>query len=148
MEQIVREITSFGALQKFVDGRKDDLNFFECIKQYFFELGKSLNYDCKKDSSVLQKGINFSAVDVVWASSEKICAAFEIEFGNKDEMLAGIWKLIELEPQYAVLITSSKAKNYSLKEIEQILRYSHNHKTLETEFLLIEIDKEFFAEIK
>lgn len=148
MEQLVREITSFGALQKFVDEHKENLNFFECIKQHYFELGKNLGYDSKKDSSVLRKGINFSNVELTWASTEKVLAAFEIEFGSKEEMLAGIWKLIELEPQYAVLITSSKAKNFSLKEIEQILRHSHNHKFLETEFLLIEIDKEFFVEIQ
>lgn len=148
LEQIVLEITSFGALQKFVSGQKDSLNFFESVKEYFFDLGKRLGYDSRKNSSVLRNGINFSTVDIAWSSAEKIVAGFEIEFGNKEELLSGIWKLIELEPQYAVLITSFKAKNFSLKEIEQILRHSHNYKAVSTEFLLMEIDKEFFAEIQ
>ncbi len=142
MEPFIREILAFEILQDFVN--RKDAPFKELILDYYDELGGKLGFESRRDFPIERRKLNYGNIECVWLDSSNPAVAFELCFGSREEAMVSLWKLAELEPGYAVIITSGKAKNFSLDDLERMFRRSHLSKAKETAFLLVEINSEEF----
>ncbi|GEM_PF-1552299 len=149
MDAILREITDFKPLQAFVS--KNEGNLAQLTKKYYSELGSILGFQVKDGFEVKYSGVSLGEISLLWFDSENEFLAdsssgfiaFELQFGSRAELLASIVKLAAFSAEYSVLITSSKAKNYSLKEIKSVLS-GQEFLSLQKPFLLIDLSSEKF----
>jgi len=141
MEPLIREITDFQSLQTHVQSSEG--NLFDSTKRYYHGLGKKLGLESKKDFEPLVAEIKLPKAELVWFDSGEPVASFAFCFGSREEMLAAVFSLLAVRADLSVLITSSKAKNYSLGEIKKLLE-EPVFLNLTTKFLLIDISKEEF----
>ncbi|MEM0359893.1 MAG: hypothetical protein QXK06_00970 [Candidatus Diapherotrites archaeon] len=139
MNPLVREITDFKSLQVYV--QSSQANLVESTKRYYFNLGKKLGLDAKTEMDVLLEKVQLPKPQLAWLDAGKPVVAFYFCFGSKEEMLAGIFSLLALNADLSVIITSSKARTYSIKEIKTILEEAV-FLNLTTKFLLVDISKE------
>ncbi len=137
---LMRYILDFDQLQDYVS--KNEGLLPNLIRDYFLKLGNDLGFESEKNFSAKFNKIEMGSVKLAWVDSNKIAAAFEIEFGNKAEFLSSLWKLMALDTQNAVLITSSKARNFSPDETKKLV--SMFSKKPENFLVLIDIAKEEF----
>ncbi len=153
MDALLREITDFRSLQDFVS--ENEGNLMQLTKRYYCELGSSLGFQTKKDFAVKFRGIELGCLSLLWFDSENEFLAdatngfiaFDLQFGNRSECLASIFKLAAFSADYSVLVTSAKAKNYSLLEIKSLLAES-SFLSLQKPFLLIDLSTERFELIE
>lgn len=141
MEPLVREITDFSSLQVYV--QSSDGNLFELTRRYYYNLGKKLGFEPKKDIEIEQHGVQLPRAQLAWFDAGKPIAAFFFCFGSREELLAAIFSLLALNADLSVLITSSKARNYSLEEIKNLLQECQ-FLNIASQFLLVDISKEEF----
>ena len=139
MEPLIREITDFKSLQ--INVQSSESNIFDSTKRYYHGLGKKLGLESKKDFEAEVEGVQLPAVAVTWLDAGKPLAAFTFCFGSKEEMLAAIFSLLSVQAELSVIITSSKAKNYSLEELKKIIE-EPVFLNITTRFLLVDIAKE------
>ena len=141
MEPLIREITDFKSLQTHVQSSEG--NLFDSTKRYYHSLGRKLGLESRKDVEAEIAGVKLPKAELAWFDSGEPVASFAFCFGSREEMLASVFSLLALRADLSVLITSSKAKNYSLEEIKKLLEESV-FLNLTTKFLLIDIAKEEF----
>ena len=136
---IVSEVTNFKALQGFVTENEGCL--VELTKRYYITLGNDLGFKCEAPFKTEINGCSIE-LDIAWFDESNLEVAFEFEFGTVDEMLAGIAKLMIVNPELAVLITSSKARIASIEKIANVIKelfpYSEN-------FLIIDLAEEQYS---
>mgnify|MGYP000554200922 CR=1 FL=1 len=136
---IVSEVTNFKALQEFV--MENEGSLVELTKRYYITLGNDLGFKCEVPFKTEINGCGIE-LDIAWFDESNLEVAFEFEFGTIDEMLAGIAKLTLVNPEIAVLITSSKARIASLDKIASIIKslapYGEN-------FLIIDLAEERYS---
>ncbi|MEA3255143.1 MAG: hypothetical protein U9Q22_04860 [Candidatus Altiarchaeota archaeon] len=101
---MIDELTDFQGLDEFI--KNSELNYREALIDYYKTLGEGLGFTVRKNSSVIRNGINFGRIDLIWVEPN---ITFTVEFGNIEEILKHLWKIMEFSPQISVLILSSKS---------------------------------------
>lgn len=144
MEPLVREIIDFKSLQVYVQSSEG--NLVESTKHYYLNLGKKLGLDTKTDIEASIEKVQLPKPQLAWLDAGKPVVSFYFCFGSKEEILAGIFSLLALNADLSVLMTSSKARTYSIQEIKTLLE-EPVFLNLTTKFLLIDIHKEEFIVI-
>jgi len=114
MDPIVNELINFRDLQTFVTENEGSL--IELTKRYYAMLGNDLGFKCESPFNATINGCSFG-LDIAWFDETNLEVAFEFEFGNLEELLAGIAKLILSNANHSVLVTSSKARIADLNSI-------------------------------
>ena len=146
MEPTLRQILDFNSIQSFIQGKEG--SFVDLLKEYYFLLGEDLGFESKKDFLVKANNIKLGSLDLAWLDSEKPVAGFVVSFGSKEDILSAVWKLVEFNSQYAVLVTSTKAKNFSLEEIRRLLTDFFLRKPPMQSFLAVDVSEEKFELVK
>ncbi len=141
MEPLIREITDFASLQVYV--QSSDSNLFDSTRRYYAGLGRKLGFEVLRGFEPMVAGVKLPSVELAWLDAGKPLAVFSFCFGSREEMLASLFSLLASSADLSVLITSSKARNYSLGEIKSILEEAPFLNSL-TGFLLVDISKEEF----
>ncbi len=137
---LINELIDFKSLQDFVTANEG--NLIELTKEYYSMLGSDLGFKVKRNAELSFESVQLGSFDLAWFDDSSIAVLFEFEFGSKDEFLAAIAKLILARPELAVLITSSRAKIFSLEELKCIIL----ELTAGTQrFLIIDLTKEQYV---
>ena len=116
MEALIKAITDFKAMQKFVEENEGTL--IELVKKYYYNLGEEFGFESVFDYETN----NNLCISLVWIDANEVFVAFEFAFGNNEEALAKIAKLALLNAELAVLISSSKALSIDMKFISNAAR--------------------------
>jgi len=82
------------------------LPFREAIVDYYAKLGEAQRHTVRTQVSVIQHGLNFGKLELLWLEPR---VAFATEFGAFEEILKTLWRLVEFSPDKAVLLLSSKS---------------------------------------
>ncbi len=101
---MIEILTNFEELEGYV--KNSELGYKEAVIDYYKTLGKKHGFTVRKDSSVIRYGINLGKIDLIWLEPN---ITFTIEFGNLDEILKHLWRILEFSPGLAVLLLSSKS---------------------------------------
>ncbi len=141
MEPLVREITEFGSLQVYV--QSSESNLFDSTKRYYAGLGRKLGFEARKGFETEVAGTKLPAVELAWLDAGKPLVAFSFCFGSREEMIASIFSLLAVQADFSVIITSSKARNYSLEELKSLIEEAV-FLNLTTKFVLVDISREEF----
>ncbi len=141
MDPMVQEITDFKPLQVYVQSSKG--NLFELAKRYYAYLGARLGFESSKDFEVDAGSVELPPLDIAWLDGDSLAAGFSFCFGSKKEALASLFSLFAAKPGLSVIITSSKAKNFSPEEFKSLLE-EQDFLSLSAQFLLVDIAAEKF----
>lgn len=101
---MIQDLVNFQELENYV--KNSELKYREAIIEYYKELGERLGFTVRENSSVIRNGINFGKIDLVWVEPN---ITFTVEFGNLEEILKHLWRILEFSPKISVLILSSKS---------------------------------------
>jgi len=141
MDPLIMEIVDFKSLQTHV--QSSEANLFDSTKDYYTKLGEKLGLETENDFEAEVSGVKMPKLALAWMDADKPMVAFAFGFSSKEDVLAGILSLLATQSDLGVLITSSKARNFSLQEIKTLLEeaifLNQTHK-----FLLVDIAKEEF----
>ena len=133
------EIVDFRSLQTHV--QSSEQNLFDSTKAYYTKLGVKLGLDTVNDFETRVSGVKMPKIALAWMGSDKPLVAFAFGFSSKEDLLGGILSLLAVQPDLSVVITSSKARNFSLQEIKTLLEEAiFLNQT--SKFLLVDIAKE------
>lgn len=116
---LVKELTDFKSLQDFVTANEG--NLIDLTLEYYTMLGNDLGFRVKRMHLCEFENIPLGNAELAWFDNDALAVLFEFEFGSKEEMLAAIVKLLLSKPELAVLITSSRARIFSLEELKHII---------------------------
>lgn len=116
---LIQELTDFASLQDFVT--ENEGNLIELSKTYYCALGTDLGFETYAPYAFEQDEFCFE-LDIAWLSGSAIEVAFEFEFGNIEEMLAGLSKLLLADSELSVLVISSRAKAFSISTVVEIAK--------------------------
>jgi len=135
------EIVDFKSLQTHV--QSSEQNLFDSTKAYYTNLGKKLGLETENDFEAEVSGVKMPKIALTWMDSDKPMVAFAFGFSSKEDVLGGILSLLAAQADLCVVVTSSKARNFSLQDIKTLLEeaifLNQTHK-----FLLVDIAKEEF----
>ena len=140
---LVKELTDFKSLQDFVTANEG--NLIDLTMGYYTMLGNDLGFRVKRMRLCQFENISLGSADLAWFDDETLAVLFEFEFGSREEMLAAVAKLLLSKPELAVLITSSRARIFSLEELKHILsELSFGMQ----QFLVIDLTKEQYIFVR
>lgn len=134
-----KELTNFESIQKFVDSSKGD--FDEVLTNFYYNLGKDLGFEVKKDFPFSFNGTRMPNLSLAWLDNNELFTALEVSFSSKDKVLSSLLKLNSCKSEYSILIFSSKVFLDGLNGLQNIL---DELKSIKSDFLLIDISKEDF----
>lgn len=130
---MIEELTKFDELDDYV--KNSDLKFREAIISYYKELGEKLGFTVRENSSVIQNGINFGKIDLIWIEPN---ITFTTEFGNFGDILKHLWRILEFSPKISVLILSSNS-SCKAEDIVKIIEKSKLVEGYRNIFLVLDI---------
>ncbi|HHQ45402.1 MAG TPA: hypothetical protein ENN13_04615 [Candidatus Altiarchaeales archaeon] len=109
-------LSGFEALDRHV--KSSSLNFKDAIIDYYKNLGKEQSYSVVENASVVNNGIDYGRVELVWVEPQ---VSFNLEFGKTEDIYKKIFLNLMLEPEHAVFILSSKSQ-CKPKDVAEIIR--------------------------
>jgi len=130
---MINELKKFQKLEEHVKNSK--LKYRDAILEYYKNLGESLGFTVRGNSSVINHGINFGKLDVIWIEPN---IAFVIEFGKFEDILKHLWRLVEFSPNIAVLILSSNSECRAEK-VSSLIQKSEILRELRDRFLILDV---------
>ncbi|HIE33749.1 MAG TPA: hypothetical protein EYP86_01245 [Candidatus Altiarchaeales archaeon] len=135
MERIISLLVDFEELDKHV--RNSNINYREAIVDFYKSVGKKHGFTVRENTSVIRNGINFGKLDLVWLEPNIV---FAIEFGNLDNLLAKVWRIVEFSPNMAVLILSSKSM-IRIENVINLIEKSEMFGNLRKRFLVLDVSE-------
>jgi len=136
---LIRELTDFVSLQNFIT--ENEGNLIELSKHYYCTLGTDLGFETYAPYALEQEDFSFE-LDIAWLIGQAIEVAFEFEFGNIEELFAGLSKLFLASPELSVLVISSKAKGLSLESVAEL---AEKYRKFSDNLLIIDLAKESYV---
>ena len=131
----IQKITDIEGLRAFLSSHPE-LGARDAMLAHYAGLGMSLGFTSSRGAPLLAHGTTIGKIDCVWSSNRPV-VAFELELGEKEEALSALWKLAELGPELAVIITNS---GDSLDTTKSVILRSQMTRALNQMFLLFEIE--------
>ncbi|MBN2250488.1 MAG: hypothetical protein JW724_00250 [Candidatus Altiarchaeota archaeon] len=101
---MIEELVDFKNLSDFL--KSSDLKYREALMAYYKSLGESLGFTVRENASIIRNGVNFGRIDLIWLEPN---VTFTAEFGDIDGIYKHLWRIIEFNPNMAVLLLSSKS---------------------------------------
>ncbi|MEM4662979.1 MAG: hypothetical protein QXM75_03075 [Candidatus Diapherotrites archaeon] len=138
LNPLIKEITDFEQLQAFVSEHEG--NLIDLSKTYYCSLGTDLGFDTYAPYSV-SKGTALFELDVVWLTAQNIEVAFEFEFGNIEEFLSALAKLILCEPELSVVFVSSRSHAINFETASEL---AQNIAKFKKNLLIVDISDETY----
>ncbi len=126
-------ITDFKGLEEHIEN--SDLGYREAVLDYYKKLGIEQGFTVRENSSVIQYGINFGRIDLIWLEPN---TTFTIEFGNLEEILKHLWRIMEFTPELAVLLLSSKS-GCKATDVVKVIKNSPVLKEMRDRILAIDL---------
>lgn len=137
MEQLITALSDVAAARA---ATSKPGNFHDNLLSYYHSLGQKLGYSAAVNSSLLRHGLVLGKLDCIWVK-ERPVVAVEVEFGGREEVLRSLWKMLELGPELAVLVMSSRSRAaFTIAELKTLFERSRLIKPLTQTFLLIDIE--------
>ncbi|RLI91215.1 MAG: hypothetical protein DRO94_04480 [Candidatus Altiarchaeales archaeon] len=122
MNEIIELISDFDKLDEYI--RNSNLRYREAIINFYKELGEKLGFTVRESTSIIKHGVNFGKIDLIWVEPN---ITFTVEFGNFDNLLGHLFRILEFSPNLAVLVLSS---NSSIR-IENVSNLIHRSRLIE-----------------
>lgn len=130
-------ITDFKGLEEHIEN--SGFGYREAVLDYYKKLGIKHGFSVRENSSVIRYGINFGRIDLIWLEPN---TTFTIEFGNLEEILKHLWRIMEFTPELAVLLLSSKS-GCKATDVIKVIKNSPVLKEMRDRILAIDLtDKE------
>ncbi len=127
-------LCNFEELGKYL--KNSNLPFRDAILEYYASLGEKLGFTVRRNSLVVQHGINMGRLDLMWVEPAVV---FICEFGEFENLLKQAWKAVEVSPGKIVVITSSKAK-CSTKNVCMLVERSEVIGKIRPNFVIIDVN--------
>jgi len=102
---MIDELTNFSDIESFI--KKSNLGLKEALIKYYESLGERMGFTVRRNFTVIKNSINLGKLDLIWVEPNVV---FCFEFGNFDEILKHLWKILEFEPKLGVIILSSNSQ--------------------------------------
>lgn len=102
--ELIDEITNFQKLEEYT--KNSNLKFREAIIAYYKKMGEEKGFSVRENTPIIKNTVNYGKIELIWLEPN---ITFTTEFGNLEEIYKHLWKILEYEPNIAVLILSSKA---------------------------------------
>jgi predicted glycoside hydrolase/deacetylase ChbG (UPF0249 family) len=116
---MIETVSNFKELHEHV--KTCGLSFRDAVVDYYRVLGERLGFTVRKDASVIEYGLNFGKVSLIWVEPNTV---FCLEFGGSEEILKHLWRVLEHKPDKAVFILSSGSQ-CKPDYVEKIVRNSY-----------------------
>jgi hypothetical protein len=130
---MIETLTNFNELDTHV--KDSDLSYKEAVIDYYRFLGEKHGFTVRKDSSVIRYGVNLGKMDLIWLEPN---ISFTIEFGNLEEVLKHLWRVMEFSPNLAVLLLSSKS-GCKATDVVRLMANSSVFKKIDMRFLVLDL---------
>jgi len=130
---MINELKKFEELEEYV--KRSRLKYRDAILEYYRNLGERFGFTVRENSSVIRQGINLGRLDVIWIEPN---ITFVIEFGNFEEILKHLWRLVEFSPNLSVLILSSKS-DCRAEKVSELIEKSEILAELRNRFLILDV---------
>ena len=130
---MIEILTNFEELEEYV--KNSELGYKEAVIDYYKSLGEKHGFTVRKDSSVIQYGVNFGKMDLIWVEPN---ITFTIEFGNLEEILKHLWRILEFSPTLAVLLLSSKS-GCKATDVVKLIKNSDVLEEMRGKFLVLDL---------
>jgi hypothetical protein len=111
---MLQDVLSREKMQAFVAQERGALR--DALLKYLAAAGEAQGATPRVNAPLVKYGVMLGRIGCVWVA-ERAVAGFEIEFGNREDVLKALLKLAELAPQDAVLVVSSRSQ-FSLPPAE------------------------------
>ena len=129
-------IADFEKLAAFVEG--SNLSYREAVLDYYRELGETHKFTVRKDASAIKYGVNLGKIDLIWLEPN---ITFTIEFGNLEDILKHLWRIVEFSPSLAVLLLSSKS-GCKAADVLKLIKNSPVLASMRNRFLVLDLTEE------
>ena len=112
-----------------------NLNYRDAIISYYKTLGENLGFTVRENPSIIKHGINFGRINMIWLEPN---VTITVEFGNFENILGHLWRILEYSPELAVLVLSSKS-GCKASDVAKLVEQSELLENKQKKFLIIDV---------
>src|SRR3989338_3468345 len=106
MDYILKNCIDFGKISNYVQSKDGSLN--SIVLSYYADLGLNFGIETEKGMKAKLENSDIGAIDLCWKDAGRVLAAFQVQFGNYQEIISSCFLLKTAGAEYSFLVISTK----------------------------------------